>query len=343
MITNPNTGGKNYPLGVPKVYAGQYITPSKFNNLSTAIQRNSVVSVKGAEVSRTSSGISIVNPNEVYGILPFEVMVLGNSVVVFNGNIWTNKNYEADAKQNIPAYTGTMKIPKGDYTCSVTGHGEVQYPFGIKFPHGGGDKIVWFDTSPAKPDLKYTDKAAFEAAQNPVAIAFISSNFIVYQITTGDIWLRDAAFDYDIHPFKIIANYEEGTGGNAGSYKFRVQYGTVNNIEPKYENGKPLSDLTVKLPLTWATTYVYLRIEGGAYPLPFPTKVDVISSDAGLLPDTIGEEGGYAYITIGYMTTDPQLTNGQPYVIGQAVTHSLRAECHRFQTNSVYDTFFYAI
>ena len=115
MITNPNTGGRNFPLGIPKVYAGQTVSPSKFNNLSSAIQRNSIVTVNGASVSRTSTGTSVTIPNAQYGLQPFETMTMKDSVIVFNGNIWTNENYKADAKQIIPSDNGSPELPKGDY------------------------------------------------------------------------------------------------------------------------------------------------------------------------------------------------------------------------------------
>ena len=218
----------------------------------------------------------------------------------------------------------------------------MENPFALVFPIDGGNKLVWFDTTTeGKPELKYTDVGVYEEAEGGVAIAFISEAKIVYQINIGNIWLRDAGNDSTrSHPYKIIANYEEGENGNAGSIKFRVNYGTINNMVPQYENGKPLSDKTVKLSMASSPTFVWLKVEGGSYPAAFPTKATIVADSTAFHGDDIGEEGGASWVLIGSISSQSGTTS---YSINQAVTSSLRAECHRIRTYGTYDTFYYAV
>lgn len=211
-MANILSSGANFPQYIPKVGTGDPISYADINGLASAIFRNSIQSVNGAGVSRTTSGISIRPDEDPNTARPFTVSIVtdGESTMVnvVSGQVVNNLIEDTEIRKIFSwDPDDDTSVPYGNVMCDVDGHTKSKSaPYSFTFDPNGGDCLVWIDCPPSGiAKIKYSSIDEYKTARDEnfrvgIPVAYVTANLNVIQLSYGD-YIVDVG-NRDMHPFQ---------------------------------------------------------------------------------------------------------------------------------------------
>lgn len=348
--SNPNTTGRTFPSGLPKVSGGMPPHPSHINKLSEGVARNQIRSVTGALVSQTGGGsVLSIDPYVDPTDFPFKCRLINSYVVMTNGCVFLGiNNAQIKSAQFFPAMEGDgvdiragnefefeegVKSALGD-NPTVTKSTE-KYASVVYFPAGDASDtapmVVWMQLTP-QLKLRYTSIEVMKQfgdnsdARYAFPIAYIFKNGVA-QIIKDNIYplaLTPRLWGY-VDKESYPSEDESGNPTTEQGWFFRMTFGTVNSKVPKI-NGSNVGTKDARELCQDGTNYFYLRCDREEPPAAFPTQVVVERSDEELLNDT-----GAGYILASIVEVEDNKVKS----VLNAISSSLYVEAHKFEPDKV--------
>lgn len=334
----PDTTARNFSTGLPKVSGGMMPHPTHINNLSAAVDRNTVKSFKDGLVKESNGGTTI-EPRPIINDHPFKVSVVGDRIQMKTGLVFSFGSSTCSIRQYYPAAETDFSIPRGGEfilpensksaftpNTTVTSSGDKD---AIVFNFPAGDltngRVIWMDCGSTPPVLRNTLQGEFSASSG-IPIAFVKQGGLVIQLVDGDLVARQA--------LGLQASVTESIVGTTKKYYLRVSAGHINNVIPTLD-GVPISDSTAKLEIS-SSKEIWLRCNRSAPPAHFPTSIPIELGDLNVMKDDTDSAG---YIRLATVTFTPSGTIGSVF---NYLGGSLWGEAHKFNPSTA-SYYFYRI
>lgn len=336
--STPDTTAKNFSTGLPKVSGGMPPHPTHINNLSAAVDKNTVRSFTGGLVKQANGGTTIES-RPIVNDHPFKVSVVGERIQMKAGLVFSYGSSTCSIKQYYPSSDLDIGIPRGGefvlpensksaFTANttVTSSGDKD-AYVFNFPAGDltNGRLIWMDCGSSPPVLRNTLQGEFNAGSG-IPIAFVKQGGLVIQLVDGDLMARQS--------LGLQASVTESVEGTTKKYYLRVTAGHINNVIPTL-GGLAISDSTAKLQVT-ESCEVWLKCNRSSPPAHFPTSIPIELGTLGVMKNDTDSAG---YLLLATVTFTPSGT------IGSVVNYlggSLWGEAHKFNPSTA-TYYFYRI
>lgn len=335
----PDTTGRNFSTGLPKVSGGIAAHPSHINDLSAAVDKTTIRSVAGGLVKQSNGGttITIEQPTDDH---PFKVTLLGNGRAQMKvGSVFSYGSATCSIKQYFPTATPDFSIPRGgefylpadsksafsDDAVTISSDPKAGV---FNFPTGSitNGRIVWMDASTSPPTLRCTETSTFLPTSG-VPIAYIKEGGVKVQLHRDNIFIQP--------PLGLQASVTEEMVGAVKKFYLRVSAGHINNVIPTLD-GNAISLPTTKKEIATVSKEVWLRCYRAAPPTKFPNGVIIELGDLNVMKNDTDAE---AYIRLATYTFSP---SGELGTVYNYLGGSLWGEAHKFNPSTA-SYYFYRI